>query len=102
MPLTADYSTLFEADNAICVPPGFMAPVFEKSNPGQNLPVDLFTIDPGSEHILKVFSDDFSASGPLGIYHVKYRADVSSGLLNDCQNNPISDLTFNVNVVNTC
>ena len=51
---------------------------------------------------MKVFSDDFSTSGPLGIYHVKYSADISSGLLSDCQNTSIADLTYTVNVVNTC
>ena len=102
MPLTV-HSTLFEADNVDCVPPSFEDPVFEVSDPAQNLPVDLFTIDPVSKHIVKVFSDDLSPSGPLGIYNIKYSADFSSGFLNGCQNvNPIADLSFTVNVVNNC
>ena len=95
MPLTVD-STLFEVNDPSCAPTGFQDPIFEVSDAAQNLPNDLFTIDAGSEHIVKVFSNDFTASGPDGVYHVKYKA------VAQCQNWSIDDLTYTVNVINNC
>ena len=78
------------------MPPGFNNPIFTRTDPSQNLPNDLFTVDLGNEHTVKVFSDDFSASGPLGDYKVSYSA------LNGCQNSAIADLTYTVRVINAC
>ena len=69
--------------------------------PGSNFP--FFTFDVGSEHIVKVFSDDFSTPGPEGLYTIRYAADfVDKMLLDECQNTSVPVLSYQVNIVNNC